>query len=102
MRTHLPGGFFGVSGGLGGVASLPPAHPSIASPEPRRSTSVPGTEVLRRGSGEVPARPAGRSGAGLGNRGPMAWLFGEPGWVSRGCRNAGKPRTASGEAQSGA
>jgi hypothetical protein len=34
-----------------------------ASPEPRRSTSVSLTEVLRRGSGEAPARPAGRSGA---------------------------------------
>jgi hypothetical protein len=36
-----------------------------ASPEPRRSTFIPGLEVLRRGSGEAPGRLAGRSGAGL-------------------------------------
>jgi hypothetical protein len=34
-----------------------------ASPEPRRSTSVPGTVVLRRGSGECPARLARAPGA---------------------------------------
>jgi hypothetical protein len=52
-----------------GWANPPPSphHPlTIASPEPRRSTSVPWTEVLRRGSGEAPARFPGRSGPGLG------------------------------------
>ena len=35
---------------------LAPAHPSVASPEPPRSTSDPRSEVLRGGSGEVTAK----------------------------------------------
>ena len=58
------------------MASPPTRSYSIASPEPRRSTSVAHTEVLRRDSGEAPVRPAGRSGAGLeelGARGSAFW-----------------------------
>ena len=55
--------------GMGGVA-FPTACSylqSLTGPswESRRSTSDPGSEVLRRDSEEAPVRPAGRSGAGL-------------------------------------
>jgi len=44
-----------------------------ASPETRRSTSDPGSEVLRRVSGEAPVRSARLSGAGLEERGAGGW-----------------------------
>jgi hypothetical protein len=51
---------------------LPPAHASAAPPEPPRSTS----DLNQRYYGEAPARPAGRSGAGLveyGATGSAVW-----------------------------
>jgi hypothetical protein len=49
---------------------LPPAHTAVASPEPPRSTSNPGLEVLRGGSGVARGRVRCRVGA-IGR-----WMFG--------------------------
>jgi hypothetical protein len=49
-----------------------------------------GLSVLRGGSGEAPARPAGGSGAGLEEQGARgARLFGAPSWVRMGRQDRG-------------
>ena len=80
------------------LPSLSPPQPRAGlagySPETRRSTSNPGLEVLRRGSGESPARLptcprrwAERAAAG---EGPTARLFGAPTWVGGVNQDCGK------------
>ena len=85
----------GGSSVLHGPLTTPEPRRSLAgaSPETPRSTSNPGIEVLRRGSGVYRATVWCRVG---GTGGQRLVFLGEPGRVSRGHRDAGNRQIASG------
>jgi len=70
---------FAILGVIRGVASKPPAHTSVAAPDPRRRLAVVPLIPNQRYYGESPARVRGGPQDGLvqgwRNRGPEARLF---------------------------
>ena len=91
-RLNLGSSLFSVE--WGEQRPLPPAHTSIAPPEPPRSLIVVPRIPNQRYYGDTMVRLRGGPRDGLvqgwRNRGPEARLFGVPSWVRRGRRDAGK------------
>ena len=94
-ETHWGSSLFSVE--WGEQRPLPPAHTSVAPPEPHRSLTVVPLIGDKRYYGEAPVRPAGGSGAGLeepGARGSTVWgaKLGSDGSPRRGRRVKGQSR----------
>jgi hypothetical protein len=82
-----------------------PAGLAGASPEPRRSTSDPRSEVLRRGSGEAPGRlatnPHEWAGRAARVRGQRLAFSGTPSWAGRVIRDSANRHRKRSEAPPG-